>query len=90
MYSGGHAPAKPAESRAGTRCRAVEAERVRRKRPGESGRPAPTPSRVAHLPRRSVHRHTPAWRLVLRARRHPPYSREPCATFFAFPTITFR
>lgn len=53
------------------RCRAAEAERARRKRPGESGRPAPTPSaRLAHLPRRSVHCHTPAWRLVLRARRH--------------------
>lgn len=33
--------------------------------------PPPVPSaRLAHLPRRSVHRHTPAWRLVLRARRH--------------------
>lgn len=33
-------------------------------------RPQRPPRDAAHLPRRSVHRHTPAWRLVLRARRH--------------------
>lgn len=69
----------------------TEAELARRRRPGGSGGPAPSPPhRAAHLPRRSVHRHTPAWRLVLRARRHSLHTlASPVRRFSLLPNAQF-
>lgn len=48
------------------------------------------PPRLAHLPRRSVHRHTPAWRLVLRAHRHFLHTlASPVRRFSLLPTAQF-
>lgn len=53
--------------------------------------PPPAPSaRLAHLPRRSVHSHTPAWRLVLRARRHSLHTlASPARRFSLLPIAQF-
>lgn len=69
----------------------AEAELSRRRRPGGSGGPAPSPPRrAAHLPRRSVHRHTPARRLVLRARRHSLHTlASPVRRFSLLPNAQF-
>lgn len=53
-------------------------------------RPQRPPRDAAHLPRRSVHRHTPAWRLVLRARRHSLHTlASPVRRFSLLPNAQF-
>lgn len=67
--------------------RVAEAERARRRRPGESGGPAPSALRASRAPASPLSPQPHAGLATCAPCTPPlsPYSREPCATFLASP-----